>query len=353
MARPAWWSFIVVVWLVYGAETTTLPSAQPLPAQSGQQFRERVDVPRVLIDVRVVDAAGRALPNLTRRDFAVTIDRKPAAVDTVEWVSVDPTHTAPLTAIDRLNKPTSAPDAGRWFVFLYQKHTDLSDVEGFMRLRRDVENLTKLLRNGDHACVLSFDTSLHYWLDFTNDVPRIVRTMNHDLLVGAPPALDVGTFPSLASHLTPASAATAYSIEDALRLVGDALEPLPGPKTIILFGYGMGTWLQRFGAVQMAPGFVEAVASLQRARVSVFCVDVTKAEYHPREEGLRVLADDTGGFYLQSYGAPVFDRLAGAVAGYYVLLVVPPDAAKGSRTIEVALVGHSATVIAKRSYLAQ
>ena len=99
--------------------------------------------------------------------------------------------------------------------------------------------------------------------------------------------------------------------------------------------------------------FQEAFTSLEHARVSVFCVDVTKADYHPREEGLRVIADETGGFYMQSYSTPVFDRLAGALAGYYVLLVVPPDGVKGDRKIDVTLVHHRATVIAKRRYFAQ
>jgi hypothetical protein len=30
---------------------------------------------------------------------------------------------------------------------------------------------------------------------------------------------------------------------------------------------------------------------------TVFCVDLTRADYHPREEGLRIIADETGGFY--------------------------------------------------------
>ena len=238
-------------------------------------------------------------------------------------------------------------------MFLYQKHPDLTDVEGFIKLRRDIENLANVVRQPDRVAVLSFDTSLHYWLDFTNDVDSIRQVMTHDLIVAKPPIVKIGTFPALTARLSPQAAALTYSIEKSLRLLGTALESLPGPKTIIIFGYGMGTWLPAFGAVQMSPDYGETLAELERARVSVFCVDVTKAEYHPREEGLRSIATETGGFYVQSYGAPVYDRLAGVLAGYYVLLVVPPDAQKGQRRIDIELVHHRGTVVAKHMYFAQ
>ena len=95
-----------------------------------------------------------------------------------------------------------------------------------MRLRQEIENLTKVI--GHHVAILSFDTSLHYWLDFTSDTLRIRQVMNHDLLVAAPPAVGIGEFPALTARLLPQTAATTYSIEQSLRLLGTSLEPLPG-----------------------------------------------------------------------------------------------------------------------------
>jgi hypothetical protein len=105
----------------------------------------------------------------------------------------------------------------------------------------------------------------------------------------------------------------------------------------------------------MEHDYAETFYSLQKARVTVFCVDITKADYHPREEGLRMVAEDTGGFYVQShiFTTAVFDRLAGALAGYYVLFVVPPDDQKGPRRVDVSLVRRKGTVVAKRAYLAE
>ena len=300
-----------------------------------------------------MDGSGRAIPNLSASDFAVTIEGTTAKIDTVEWVPADAATVQNESTFQRQSSPAPTATNDRWIVFLYQKHPDLSDVEGFMRLSREMDNLTKVVGQHDHVAVLSFDTSLHYWLDFTNDTQRVRQVMTHDLLVAAPPAVGVDVFPALTARLSPETAAKTYSIEQSLRLLGTSLEALPGPKTIVVFGYGMGTWLRRFGIVLMDRDFVEMLTSLERARVSVFCVDITKAEYHPREEGLRVVADETGGFYIQSYSAPVFDRLEGALAGYYVLFVVPPDASTGERRIDVKVKRRRVTVIAKHTYLAQ
>ena len=322
--------------------------------QAGQHtFRERVDVPRVLVDVRVTDGSGRAISDLAAGDFEVKIDGKASTIDTVEWVDGDPANTVQHTTASRHVEELTPPVTSRWIVFVYQKHPDLSDVEGFIRLRTDIVKLVNIVRPQDHVAVLSFDQSLHYWLDFTDDTKAIRQVMTHDLLVAAPPHVGIGGGSALTARLTPQRGARSYSIEESLRVLGAALEPLPGPKTIIVFGYGMGTWLVKFGAVLMSPDFGETVAVLQNARVSVFCVDITKADYHPREEGLRTVARETGGFYVQSYQQTVFDQLAGALAGYYVLLVVPPDAHKGQRRIDVSLRHRRGTVVAKQRYFAQ
>ena len=67
-------------------------------------------------------------------------------------------------------------------------------------------------------------------------------------------------------------------MEEALALVGRALERLPGAKSVIVFGHGFG----RLGmsGVDLAADYDEARLSLRAARASVFCLDVTQADYH-------------------------------------------------------------------------
>jgi VWFA-related protein len=314
-----------------------------------QTYRERVDVPRVLVDVRVVDDAGKPVARLTSADFSVRIDGKTAAVDTMEWVAAE--DTASLTLAP--SRAEVVPPHGRWIVFLYHKKSDLSEVAGLMRIRRDLAAFAGVITSEDRAAVVSFDTQAHLWLDFTNDVPEVRHVLEHDIVVGSPPRLNPGPAQSLTGRL--AAFSSSSTIEQTLRLLGETLEPLPGAKSIIVLGYGMGTWIPKFQSVDMDAGYPEAMMRLQKARVSVFCVDITSADYHARQEGLQSIASDTGGFYLQShiFTTAVFDRLAGALAGHYVLLVVPPDQEKGAHRLQVSLTHRRATVIAKRWYVAE
>jgi len=345
---------------VMGADAAQSAPRSPASAQSDQKtFQERVDVPRVLVDLRVLDDSGQPIAGLTKADFAVTIDGKPAAIDTADWVAPHvnaPAQTQPAAAESqpRSISPQSVP-GGRWIVLLYQKHQDLSDVEGMMRLRNDFATFASIISEKDHVAVLSFDTSLHLWLDFTSDGPRIRGVLDHEIFVGSPPPIQPGPFPSLAASVPSDIATRTYSIEKSLQRLGDALTPLPGAKTIVVLGYGMGTWLPGIRMVQMPAEYEETLLSLQRARVSVFSIDVTKADYHPREEGLRLIAADTGGFYMNThiFTTVALNRVAGALAGYYVLFVVPPDAQKGERRIEVRLPRRKGTILSRRAYLAQ
>ena len=118
--------------------------------QAQQPYRERVDVPRVLVDVRVLDGSGKPIKGLTRADFSVKIDGKVSAVDTAEWVS-------PQSETGRETQSTvsevATPRNGRWIVLLYQKKPDLSDVEGIMRLRRDFTALAHIVSDDDQVAI--------------------------------------------------------------------------------------------------------------------------------------------------------------------------------------------------------
>ena len=322
------------------------------PQQVQEPYRERVDVPRVLLDVRVVQDSGRPIEGLVASDFSVRIDGKVSAIDTAEWVP-------PRAEDERTTKSNEShartPINGRWIVLLYQKKTDLSDVQGLMRFRRDFAAFAKLISEDDRVAILSFDSSLHVWLDFTNDVKGVRQVMEHDILVGTPPQLPAGPFPSLAAAVPSRTGNSTTTIEKSLRLIGEVLTSVPGAKSIIVFSSGMGTWSPRAGVVQMARDYADTFFALVRARVSVFSVDIMRADYHPRQEALEAISRDTGGIYLKShvFTTAVFDRIAGALAGYYVLSVVPPDAQTGGRGIDVSLRRRKGTVFAKRAYSAQ
>ena len=55
--------------------------------QDPPRFTEKVDVARILLDVRVIDPRGRPLLGLQPADFEVRIDGKAARVESVQHVT--------------------------------------------------------------------------------------------------------------------------------------------------------------------------------------------------------------------------------------------------------------------------
>jgi VWFA-related protein len=317
-------------------------------AQEPKPFTEHVDVHRVLLDVRVTDGVGQPLEALTKGDFVVRIDGKPTPVESATWV------TGALRSEGFFTTPAGSPVAmptptveGRLIVFLIQKDLEPTRITGLMRLLIEARPFFAAFTPRDRLAVLSFDSRLRIWSDFTNDLERVRALLQHDILLGEPAALVESDAPSLVASLGARQAQDASTMEEALALVGRALEPLPGAKSVIVFGHGFG----RLGlsGVTLAPGYDEARRSLRAARASVFCLDVTQADYHSLEVGLQQVAEDTGGFFERTYLFPALalNRLAGVLAGHYVLMVERPPVRRGRHRVDVSVPHRSATVLVR------
>jgi VWFA-related protein len=340
MRIPAWHpALAVALWTA----TAGSASAQD-PGQ--KPYTERVDVHRVLLDVRVTDGAGQPLEDLTKADFVVRIDGKPAPVESAAWV------TGALRSEGFIATPAGSPVAttmpaieGRLVVLLIQKDLEPSRIVGLMRLLIEARPFFAAFTPRDRVAVLSFDSRLRIWSDFTNDLERVRALLQHDILMSEPGAVVESDGPSLVAGLEAGRAKRSTTMEEALVLVGHALEPLPGAKSVIVFGYGFG----RLGlsGVTLAPDYAEARRSLRAARASVFCLDVTQADYHSLEVGLQQVAEDTGGFFERTHLFPALalNRLAGVLAGHYVLMVERPPVRKGRHRVDVSVPNRSATVL--------
>ena len=297
MRIPSWHAAfaIALVTAAAGSASGQAPGAKP--------YTERVDVHRVLLDVRVTDGLGQPIEALTKADFVVRIDGKPVPVESAAWV------TGALRTEGFMTTPAASPVAttlpaveGRLIVFLIQKDLEPTRITGLMRLLIDARPFFAAFTPRDRVAVLSFDSRLRIWSDFTNDLERVRSVLQHDILLGEPAALIESDAPSLVASLSAREAQEAATMEEALVLVGHALEPLPGAKSVIVFGHGFG----RLGmsGVALAPDYDEARRSLRAARASVFCLDVTQADYHSLEAGLQQVAEDTGGFFERTHIFP-------------------------------------------------
>ena len=85
----------------------------------------------------------------------------------------------------------------------------------------------------------------------------------------------------------------------------------------------------------------------------MFSLDVTHADYHSLEAGLKIVAKDTGGFFERThiFTQQALTRLAGALAGHYVLFVEKPDLAPGTHRIEVKRTRGRGTVMAPSAFV--
>jgi VWFA-related protein len=316
------------------------------------RYHERVDVERVILDVRVLDRAGQPVIGLGAGDFRVKIGGKPLEVQSIVWVGDDhSTDTAlPGKAADL---PTSRDDEpqGRLIVFLFQKDLEPSRIVGLMRMLVEAQGFLDGLTPRDRVAILSFDSHLKIWMDFTDDRDGLRRVLKRGILFDAPEPPREASGVSLLERLDSSNARRTYSIEEALLTIADALHDLPGSKSLVLIGHGFGRF--SWTGVSMEHGYIEARKALVAARTSVFSLDVTNADYHSLEAGLQLVSSQTGGFFARThlFVEQAMRRLAGALSGYYVLFVEPPDVGRGSHKIEVDLIGTDATVLARDNFV--
>jgi VWFA-related protein len=314
-------------------------------------YTEHVDVQRVMVDARVVDASGGPVLGLQPEDFRVTIDGKTSRVESVLWVGGRPPD-------DRTGEPaaddeTSAQrlEMGRLIVFLFQKDLEPSRIIGLMRMLMETRGLIDTLAPEDRVAILSFDYHLKIWVDFTNDRERLRRILKHGILFERPAALvSARSGISLIGRLDQAVGRKAYSVERGLELIGRALQPLPGSKSVVLVGHGFGRYTT--SGVVMEREYAPARRALVAARATVFSLDVTNADYHSLEAGLEIVSEQTGGFFARTHIFPgrAMRQLAGALAGYYVLFVERPDVPHGTHDIAVDLVNRKGTVLARSAF---
>jgi VWFA-related protein len=335
-----------------GIRALTLAAALLSGQPPAPPLTERVEVVRVLIDARALDGGNRPVTGLAAADFRVRIGGKTARVESAEWIGATPPE-APTPA-PRPAPPAQRPSGeGRLIVFLVQKSLQHGRIGGLMRTLVDSGPFFQTFTPHDRIAVLSFDSHLRVWLDFTDDRERVRQVLRHDILLGRLPALVASRAPSLLSRLPPERGRSFSSVEQALGGLADALRPLPGAKTVIVIGYGFGraSFSRDLSVATVALEDYERIRhALQDARATVFCLDITEADYHTLEVGLQTVAADTGGFFERMFHFPrqSFARLSAALSGHYVLFVERPALRRGTHDIDVALTRRKGRVLARR-----
>jgi VWFA-related protein len=327
----------------------------PFGARAGDEpqikRQESVQVDRVVVDVRVLDGSGRAVPGLDTEHFTLEVDEGEVAIESVRWVDESPgrAEPGPGTVHDD-EAPPPLPD--RLLLLLFQKDLKGSRGEGLVRMQRYARDMIRRLGAHDRVAVASHDGRLRLWLDFTTDRDAAVRALSDAVLFGHRQRQELDEGPSLRLTLDEEEARKAASPERAVKVLADAMAGLPGAKTMILFGWGMGE-LTPMG-VRMTHEYEPAREALARAGMSVFTLDLTNADYHSLEAGLQQVAGDTGGTYARTHIFPgnAVRQLEAALAGHYVLSFQRPDLPRGEHRMRLRLRnGARGTVLARTTYI--
>jgi VWFA-related protein len=331
--------------------------AQQLPSHV-DKVDEKIVVERILVDARVVVGNGQPVTGLTPANFTVRIDGKPARVMSADWIP----ETAAARELADVDKPPVEvnhtldiqPPRGRLFILFYQ--TDLARegvrLGGQMQMNQQVDTLLGMLEPDDRVAVFSFDSHLKFRLDFTDDRARLSGAMQEAVLMNEPNTPPIVPSPSLAARLTREAMLRVGKPEDALILIANALRPIPGPKSLLFIGFGLGRFGR--GGARQELNYPIARTALEAARVSVFTLDFTQASHHSLETNLGQVAEDTGGFYAKTNMFPkvAIERLHNTLAGHYELEVrKPDDLRRGTHTIEVSVDRRNAEVYARTTYI--
>lgn len=346
--------------------TATFSFGQETPPASDKSgVQERVVVERVVVTGRVIDRFANPIPGLAASDFRLRVDGREAVIESVEWIPPRPRSeqgpiaaTTTAEALEEDLAPKRPAPAGqatlaatsRTIVMLFQWEIAGQKDTGFVRMMRQAERLIDSCDPEDRIAVFSYGSSLRLLQDLTTDHAALrdaVEAVRRLDFRGRPAS---ATGPALSATI--AGCRSTGSIQKAVVCIGESLQALPGPKTLLFFGWTIG---RRQGTEHVEyPKMIEAIG---KARTSVWVLDVSDGR-HTLAGGLVRLASDTGGLYnagclYESASCADLIRLKvhrAVEGGTYELVFRDPAVGQGWHQVEVELVGRPGTPLFHRWY---
>ena len=332
------------------AMVVTTVGAQPTPTP----FGTTVEVARILTEVRVVDDSGNPIASLGPEDFRVKIDGRRVEVESVSWIPTTSEAAAMIAAPRDGVMPSGAILAApepRLIVILFQSDINLYRIKGVIRMAPQAAEFVRNLAPSDRVAFLTFESHLDLRSDFTVDHEALAEMITTTEILDGTIDPPEPSSPLLADYFNADEARQAATMTRALEVVARALIPLPGPKTLVLFGWGVGRY-NRGHPITTGGKYNSAIGALAAARTSVFSLDITTADHHTLEIGLRKVSHDTGGIYLKTYLFPdgAMDKLVRVISSYYELSIVRPPKLKHPYLIDVKVKRPGARVYVRQNH---
>jgi VWFA-related protein len=345
-------SLFLLALLLIARCLSAAPADPPVPSDSDftDDFTEEITVALSTVTVRVVDALGNPVTGLGPEDFRVRVGSREIPVAGVDWFSseTERPQPAPLEGAAEPAPVEPPHPAGQLVIFFVQADLNPTRISGQLRLRPYTRELLDRLHPEDRVAVVSYDSHLKLWQDFTRDRDAVYAALDRAMVwsVEGEPEAAAGEI-SLVAGFDAAAARRAASPEKALEVTARALAALPGEKSIVYLGWGLGRYTS--WGVQMTPDYAPAVRALTAAHASVFVLDVTSADFHSLEVGLQSVAAATGGTYAKTNVLPglATDSLVRTLTGFYVLTLDQGEMAGAEGAVRIDLREKKGTVLVR------
>jgi VWFA-related protein len=355
------------------------------------------DVDLVAVDVNVVDAQGKPVRRLTPEDFTLTVDGKPRAIASLEYV--DLSEEGPEQPAAPLPSPYFSTNQGvprgRLVLIVADQGNIRAGTGRAVVNAADhlLDRLTPADRTGlvtipapgphveftaEHRLVREALRKVSGRARFEGRTLSLVEALafvdNDRMRWGVVLDRECGRFESEvqkeacirdleaeAQEVGVTYRAVAQASFSALGAVFEGLKSIDGPKTVLLITEGM-TDVEGLGALR------DLAARAAAARVSLYVLrldaggafaDVERARPNPsafedadlRRRGMDALASLARGAVFNVVGSAegVFDRIARELTGYYLLGFEPEAGDRDGRehSIRVQVAGRSLTVRAR------
>lgn len=350
--------------------------AQEDEAQTVQpqgDFGEELAVTEVMLDVLVTDAHGNVVIGLGKDDFIVK-DQGLIVDLTGAFFYSNRRFMSSAQAAENANIDQNIVPADRYFVIFF--HDDRSANPALLtRATMDAARYfskwarEELLPN-DHVAVVSYDSQLKVWQDFTQNKAEVEAALAALLKGGKDPGTqwpsripdEAISGPSLRAHLPQGKNLRKASrkIYDALRLIAEATASVDGRKNLILLSWGFGE-AGSYGSYYPDPRYYPSmIQALNNENVAVYSIDLVSTVRQGSlldrgvNQSLSLLSDDTGGryyFHFDTFAAPL-SELNQENNGYYMLSFSAnhPIGDEGYREVQVKTVNPTFKVRARKGY---
>ncbi len=305
------------------------------------EFGEELAVTEVLLDVLVTDANGNVVIGLGPEDFRVKDQGEFVDLTSASFYS-NRRFVSSSQAAARTESDNRIVASDRVFVLFF--HDDRAANPGlFTRPTMDAMRFYSawvredLLPN-DYVAVVSYDSQLKIWQDFTKNKEDIERALANVLKGGKDPGTawpsripDNPEGPSLRSNLPTGKDLKKASrkIYNGLQLIADATSNIQGRKNLLFLSWGFGETTAYGGYYPDPRYYPSMIQSLNDSNVAVYSIDLVSTTRQGSlldrgiNQSLSLLSDDTGGryyYFFDTFAEPL-KHVNEENNGYYKLSI--------------------------------